>query len=203
MTPEQFLSLDEIKARCGISGTDLDSQLQTFRSSAIGIVESRTRRHIVDADIPLLSPSAGIGRGFIEFFAYDIAAPDAAIDIRYRTAQEDPGFERDGTLSIPAAKWSVLKDRIRAYNASGESGAVLDWPDRDTSVHYEATFSVGIPSGKAPAEFTAAALMIVREMQEGSLLDQLPPNILDIALQDHVKPALTATDELLLSAGVG
>ena len=202
MTPEQFLSLADIKTRCGISGTDLDAQLQSFRASAIGVVESRTRRHIIDTTLTLPSPSAAHGRDYIEFFSYDIHAPTEAVDVRYRTAQDNPGFERDGTLSIPAAKWEVLKDRARVYNASGPGGDVVNWPDRDTTVFLQATFEAGIPAGKSPPEFVSAVLMLVREMQEGSAMDQLPQNIVDLILQDHAKPDLTATDELLLSAGV-
>ena len=202
MTPERFLSLSDIKVRCGITDSDLDGQLQSFRASAIAVVESRTRRHIVDAELTLRSPSAGLGRDFIEFYAYDIKPPTEAVNVRFRTPQDNPGFDRDGTATIAADKWEVLKDRARVYNAQGEGGNVLNWPERDKRVHFEATFDVGMADGKSPPEFVSAVLMLVREMQEGSAMDQLPPNIVDLILQDHAKPDLTATDELLLSAGV-
>ena len=91
-------------------------------------------------------------------------------------------------------------DRVCVYN--GTADGVDSWPARDTSVFYEATLDVGIASGKAPPEFASAALMIVRELQEGNMLDKLDPNIVDLILKDHVLPPLTSTDELLADAGV-
>ena len=209
MTPEQFLSLDEIKRKCGISGTDLDAQLGIYRDAAISTIQTRTRRNILDRNgVKVRSPDRGDGRGFVTFYVRDAKAISETTDITYRTAQEDPGFERDGTLSIPAKHWEILSDRVRVYNgraasADGTLPAGVDsWPARDMSVFLETTLDVGIPNGQAPAEFQAAALMLVREMQEGSPMDALPHSILDVVLKDHVRPAFTATDELLTEAGV-
>lgn len=206
MTPEQFLSLDQIKLKCGISGDSLDGQLSIYRDAAIGTIEGRTRRNILDRDVPVKSPNGGNGRGYITFYEYDIAAIADPVEITYRTRQETPGFIRDGTLTIPAKFWSVEADRVHVYNGRVDSGsgedAVDDWPDRDRSVFYQATLAVGIPAGKAPAEFGAAALMLVRELQEGSAIDALPANIVDLVLRDHVRPAFTAVDEVLADAGV-
>ena len=202
MTREEFLTLAEVKVRCGISGTDLDGQLGTFLNSAIGVVESRTRRHILDrSDVKVQSPDAGNGRDCITFYVYDAKPITAATTVRYREAQDNPGFNLDGSLSIDERNWDVRRDRVRVYNGDG-NGVVSDWPARDKRVHFEATLDVGMASGTAPPEFTAAALMIVRELQEGSMLETLPHNIVDLVLEDHVKPALTATDGLLLDAGV-
>lgn len=204
MTPEQFLSLDVIKAKCGISGTDLDAQLGIYRDAAIGAIESRTRRNIVDRTehgaLRVKSPDRPQGLSFITFHVYDAKPITEAKNVLYRTAQDSPGFTLDGRLAIPANYWEVRADRVCVYNA--DSGGVQAWPDRDTSHHFAADLDVGIADGKAPAEFTAAALMLVREMHEGSPLDALPHSILDLVLADHVKPALTATDELLMQAGV-
>ena len=207
MTPDQFLSLDEIKKRCGISGAELDTQLSTFRDAAIGAVESRTRRNITDrSDVKVRSPDRGDGKQYVTFYVYDAKPVTAATAITYRSRQEDPGFARDGTLTVPAEYWEVLPDRVRVYNgraADPENQARVEaWPERDLSVFLETTLDVGIPAGKAPGEFTAAALMLIRELQEGSLLDQLPHNIVDLVLRDHVRPAFSATDELLSEAGV-
>ena len=209
MTPEQFLSLDQIKTRCGISGTDLDAQLTLFREAAIGAIQSRTRRHITDRDdVAVRSPDQGTGKNYITFYIYDAKPITEATAITYRTMQSDPGFNRDGTLTVPAEHWEVLADRVRVYNghaasADGTTPAGVDgWPERDMSVFYETTLSVGIADGGAPAEFQAAALMLIRELQEGSAIDELPPNIVDLVLKDHVKPPFTATDEMLADAGV-
>ena len=209
MTPEQFLSLAEIKVRCGISGADLDSQLTINRDAAIGVVESRTRRNIVDREaVKVRSPDRGDGRGFITFYVHDAKPITEATAVAYRTRQDDPGFARDGSLSIPASFWDVRADRVCVYNGRAPSvdgtdpGGVSPWPERDMAVFFETAVNVGIPDGKAPQELKAAALMIVRELQEGSLLDNLPPNIVDLVLRDHVKPAFSATDELLTDAGV-
>lgn len=203
MTPEQFLSLAEIKTRCGISGDDLDSQLTTFRDAAIGVVEARTRRSIVDRDgVKVKSPDAGNGREFITFYIHDAKPITETTEVRYRSAQENPGFNLDGALAIPAANWDVRADRVCVYNGTGDGGAVDNWPARDQRVFFETTLDVGIPVGKAPAELVAAALMLVREMQEGSPLDALPHNIIDLILRDQVKPDITAADERLINAGV-
>ena len=202
MTPEQFLPLAEIKTKCGITGADLDAQLITYRLAAIGVVETRTRRNIRDREgerIRALEPKGP--RGFITFFVYDAKPIEAAKIVRYRTLQDDPGFDRDGQLAIPDKFWEVRPDSVRAYNA--DSSGLQSWPERrDRSIPFEANLDVGIPDGEAPAEFKAAALMLVREMQEGSPLDALPHSILDLVLADHVKPALTAADETLYEAGI-
>lgn len=209
MTPEQFLSLDHIKTRCGISGADLDGQLTLFRDAAIGTIEGRTRRNITDrADLKVRSPDRGDGKDYITFYIFDAKPITEATAITYRTRQDDPGFNRDGTLTIPAEHWEVLPDRVRVYNghaasADGTTPAGVDgWPERDMTVFYETALSVGIDNGKAPVEFQAAALMLVRELQEGSALDALPQSIVDLVLKDHVRPAFTATDEILADAGV-
>lgn len=209
MTPEAFQSLAEIKTRCGISGSDLDAQLTTFRDAAIGAIEGRTRRHIVDADgVRVRSPDRGTGRDYITFYIHDAKPITEAMEITYRTVQTDPGFARDGTLTVPPEFTETLHDRVRVYNgvaasADGTTPAhVADWPERDMSVFFETALDVGIAPGKAPAEFQAAALMLVRELQEGSALDGLPHNIVDLVLKDHVRPPFTATDEMLYDAGV-
>ena len=203
MTPEQFLSLEQIKRRCGISGTDLDAQLGIFREAAINTIQTRTRRNILDrTGVKVRSPDPGYGKEFITFYIYDSKPITETVNILYRTAQEDPGFNRDGTLAVPSKAWDVRGDRVCAYNATGESGAVVNWPERDKRVFYEAEFDVGIPEGQAPAEFTAAALMLIRELQEGSAMDELPHNIVDLVLRDHVVPGFTATDDILTDAGV-
>ena len=209
MTPEAFLSLDTIKTRCGIAGDALDAQLTAFRDAAIGTIENRTRRNIADqADVKVRSPDRGDGMSYITFYIHDAKPITEATPVTYRTNQDNPGFVRDGTLTIPAEHWEVLPDRVRVYNGRAPSvdgtdpGGVDPWPDRDMSVFLEATLSVGIPAGKAPAEFTSAAMMLVRELQEGSLIDGLPHNIVDLVLKDHAKPAFTATDETLADAGV-
>ena len=202
MTRDEFLTLATVKARCGISGTDLDGQLGTFLNTAISVVESRTRRHIIDAsDVKVRSPDAGNGRDYLTFYIHDAKPITAATTVRYRTAQDNPGFDLDGSLSINERNWDVRGDCVRVYNGD-ENGVVTDWPARDKRVHFEATLDVGMASGTAPPEFEAAALMIVRELQEGSMLETLPHNIVDLVLQDHVKPSLTATDEILLDAGL-
>ena len=208
MTPEQFQSLDHIKTRCGISGTDLDAQLALFRDAAIGSIQGRTRRNILDREMAVRSPDRGDAKNYITFYIHDAKPITEATAITYRTMQEDPGFQRDGTLTVPASFWEVLPDRVRVYNgheasADGTTPAGVDgWPERDMSVFYETTLSVGIATGNAPAEFQAAALMLIRELQEGSAIDELPPNIVDLVLKDHVKPPFTATDEMLADAGV-
>ena len=209
MTPEQFVSLDTIKTRCGISGDALDAQLAVFRDAAIGTIEGRTRRNIADrAAVNVRSPDGGDGLGYITFYIHDAKPITEKTAVTYRTRQENPGFARDGTLTIPAEYWEVLPDRVRVYNghdasADGTTPAGVDpWPERDRTVFLETTLAVGIPDGKAPAEFVAAAFMLIREQQEGSLLDALPHNIVDLVLKDHARPAFTATDELLAEAGV-
>lgn len=206
MTPEQFLSLDQIKLKCGISGDSLDGQLSIFRDAAIGTIEGRTRRNIVDRDVEAQSPDGGDGRNPITFYIYDAKPISDPLEVGYRTRQDIPGWVRDGTLTIPAKFWRVESDRVRVYNGRVDSGtgedAVENWPERDRAIFYQATFPVGIPDGKAPAEFEAAALMLVRELQEGSAIDALPANIVDLVLKDHVKPPFTATDEVLADAGI-
>ena len=209
MTPEQFQSLDQIKLRCGISGSDLDDQLATFRDAAIGAIQGRTRRNISDrAEVPVKSPDRGEGKNYITFYIHDAKPITEAKAVTYRTKQDDPGFVRDGSLTIPAEYWQVMSDRVRVYNghaasADGTTPAGVDvWPERDMSVHYQTALDVGIADGEAPAEFQAASLMLIRELQEGSAIDQLPPNIVDLVLRDHVRPALTAVDEMLADAGV-
>lgn len=205
MTPEQFLSLDQIKLKCGISGSSLDAQLTTFRAAAIGTIESRTRRNITDRSVKVRSPDGGDGRRYISFYIYDAAPIEANQTITYRTRQSTPGFNRDGSLSIPAVHWNVEADRVQAFNGSTDSNGevvVSEWPERDRTIFYETALSVGIPDGEAPAEFEAAALMLIRELQEGSAIDQLPHNIVDLVLRDHVKPQFTATDEMLAEAGI-
>ena len=205
MTPEQFLSLDQIKLKCGIDGATLDAQLSTFRDAAIGAIEGRTRRHITDKDVKVRSPDGGDGRAYISFYIHDAADISADQTITYRTRQDVPGFDRDGSLTIPAVHWNVRRDRVQAFNGRTDANGVKTveaWPERDRSVFYETTLSVGIPEGEAPAEFEAAALMLVRELQEGSALDQLPHNIVDLVLKEHVQPQFTATDEMLFEAGV-
>ena len=202
MTPEQFLSLDEIKKRCGISGTELDAQLGINRAAAISVVESRTRRNILDrTDVKVRSPDRGDGRGFITFYIYDAKPVTESTHVRYRTRQDSPGFDLDGSLDIDERNWDVRADRVRVYNGDAE-GVVSNWPQRDTAVHFEAALDVGIPDGKAPPEFTAAVLMIVRELTEGTMLEKLDDNIVDLVLRDHVRPSITATDDLLADAGV-
>ena len=207
MTPEQFLSLDQIKLKCGISGDSLDAQLATFRDAAIGTIEGRTRRNIADRDIEAQSPDGGDGLAYITFYLYDAKPISDPLAISYRTRQDSPGWVRDGTLTIPAKFWSVERDRVRVYNGRVDDGtgedAVDSWPERDRAIFYQATFPVGIPDGEAPPEFEAAAIMLIRELQEGSALDALPPNIVDLVLKDHVKPPFTATDEVLADAGIG
>ena len=207
MTPEQFLPLDEIKSVCGISGTGLDGQLATHRGAAIGVIESRTSRNLVDRDaLAVLSPDApGSGKVPITFSVFDARPITAATAVTYRTRQEDPGFVRDGTLSIPAEFWQVGPDSVRVYNgrgANGDAAAGVDpWPDRDTSLLFRTELAVGIPAGEAPDEFKSAALMIVRELQEGSALDALEPhNIVDLVLKDHVTAGISAARERLLEA---
>lgn len=206
MTPEEFLPLASIKTKCGISGTDLDDNLTTYRAAAIGTIESRTRRNILDREISAMSPDSGGGKfAFITFYVHDAKPVTAPIEIRYRSKQEQPGFKRDAHVTVHQDLLEVVHDRVRAYNgAAGADGTVevSAWPDRDATVFFEARFNVGIPAGEAPAEFEAAALMLVRELQEGSAMDALPHNIVDLVLKDHVRPAFTATDELLASAGV-
>ena len=209
MTPEQFVSLDTIKTKCGIDGTALDAQLAVFRDTAIGTIENRTRRRIADqTDVKVRSPDRGSGKSYVTFYIHDAKPITEAKDVTYRTVQEEPGFVRDGTLTIPAEYWEVLPDRVRVYNghdasADGTTPAGVDpWPDRDMTVFLETSLDVGIAPGKSPAEFTAAALMLIRELQEGSLIDALPHNIVDLVLKDHAKPAFTATDETLADAGV-
>ena len=203
MTPEQFLPLNEIKKKCGlpVGATDLDVQLGIYRDAAISKIESRTRRHIVDVEnLAVRSASRGDGMSFIVFHVHDAKAISSAKAITYRTDQTDPGFARDGTLAIPASLWDVRADSVCVYN--GDSSGVQNWPRRDMKIPYEATFDVGIPEGNAPAEFQAAALMLVRELQEGSAMDSLPSGILDLILRDHVKPRLTAADAERADAGV-
>lgn len=209
MTPEEFVSLDTIKTRCGITGDALDAQLTVFRDTAIGTIENRTRRNIADrTDVKVRSPDRGNGKSYITFYIHDAKPITDATAITYRTRQEEPGFVRDGTLTIPAEYWEVLPDRVRVFNghdasADGTTPAGVDaWPDRDTTVFLETSLDVGIAAGKAPAEFVAAAMMLIRELQEGSLIDALPHNIVDLVLKDHAKPAFTATDETLADAGV-
>ena len=210
MTPEQFLSIAEIKTKCGISGDSLDGQLADFRDAAIAVIESRTDRHIVDAAaLAVRSPDApGSGKPPIEFSVFDAKPITAATAVTYRTRQDDPGFVRDGTLTIPAEFWHVEAARVRVYNgraaAAGVAAGVDPWPERDAAVLFEATLAVGIPDGKAPPEFKAAALMLVRELQEGSAMDALEPhNIVDVVLRDHVTGALSAARERLLEAEGG
>ena len=206
MTPEQFLSIAEIKTRCGIAGDALDEQLAVFRDAAIGVVESRTSRHIVDrAALAVKSPDSPTGKEFITFGVYDALPITAAATVTYRTRQDDPGFVRDGSLEIPAEFWMVEHDRVRAYNgraASGGNAAGVDvWPERDPRMLFETTLAVGIPAGQAPAEFKSAALMLVRELQEGSAMDSLEPhNIVDAVLRDHVTGGLSAANERLFEA---
>ena len=205
MTPEQFLSLDQIKVRCGIDGTSLDAQLTTFRAAAIGAIESRTRRNITDRDVKVRSPDGGDGKQYITFYIHDALAIEGDQTVTYRTRQDMPGFNRDGSLSIPAVHWNVEADRVQVFNGAADSNGeavVNDWPERDRKIFYETTLSVGIPEGKSPAEFEAAALMLIRELQEGSAIDQLPHSIVDLVLKDHVAPPFTATDEMLASAGI-
>ena len=201
MTPEQFLSLDEIKRKCGISGTDLDGQLSIYREAAIGTIEKRTLRVVKDRPaVEVQSPDNPVGKDYVTFYLYDALPIPETTDVAYRTKQDDPGFARDGTLSIPAAHWSVLKDRVRVYN--GTADGVSPWPERDPSVPFAATLPAGIPAGQAPPEFQAAALMLIREQHEGSLMDKLPTSILDVLLRDHVKPRLTVATERLIEAGI-
>ena len=206
MTPDQFLSIDQIKLKCGISGDSLDAQLGTFRDAAIGTIEGRTRRNITDRNVKVRSPDGGDGMRPITFYIYDALDIEANQTVTYRTRQELPGFNRDGSLDIPAVHWRVEGDRVQVYNggtnAEGEA-VVNEWPERDRSIFYETTLAVGIPSGQAPAEFAAAALMLVRELQEGAAIDALPHSIVDLVLKDHVRPGFTAIDEAMADAGAG
>ena len=207
MTPEQFLSIAEIKRVCGISGDDLDAQLGVYRDAAIGVIESRTSRNITDrAALAVLSPDApGSGKPPIEFSVFDALPITATTEVSYRTRRDEPGFDRDGTLSIPAAHWEVRPDRVRVYNGrvvAGNAPPVVDpWPERDETILFQTTLPVGIPAGKAPAEFKAAGLMLVRELQEGSALDALDPhNIVEVVLKDHITAGISAATERLLTA---
>ena len=213
MTPDRFISLAELKKKCGLppGATDLDVQMGIYRDTAIAKIESRTRRHIVDKSVTIQSPSGGDGLDCIVFHVHDAKLPDPDPEgdrfliVKYRTDQATPGFQRDGELKIPIELCDFRKDRVLVFN--GDSSGAKSWPARDTMIPYQADFNVGIPgddsSNESPPEFISACLMIVAELQAGSLMDSLPKGILDLILRDHVKPNLTAADEEMAEAGVG
>ena len=202
MTPEQFLPLAKIKAKCGIptSNTDLDDLLMDYLKAAIARIESVTRRNILDRPaVKILSPDPARQREFIRFFAYDIKPLGPVVTIRYKSAG-DPGFAREQTLTIPSKFTELRSNQICVYNAT--SDGVTEWPEHDPTVALEATLDLGMAVGAAPPEFAVCALTLIREMQEGTILDALPNNILDLLLKDHVKPPITEEDEIRIAAGI-
>lgn len=213
MTPDQFLSLADIRKKCGLRSGDAeqDALLETYRAAAIAKIERTTRRNIRDRSLIVRSPDRGGSNSYLRFFVYDARPIVNDITIRYRAANPQPGFALDGTISIPGKFWHVGNECVRVYNGrdTGAGTMVDNWPDSDSSVPYEVTLPVGISApaaGESPTGFHAAAasaaLMLVREQQEGSALDSIPMGIVDLLLADYIKPAFTAADEIRFEAGI-
>ena len=173
-TLDDVLSLADLRRELRIRSTLNDALLERHRAAAIGHIEQRVDRSIVDRpSVSVRAAAPGRDDEIIIFkvldaarFTGDAGANPAALSVRYRAAGAARGPARDS--AIDAGGVALERDRVQAWPPPA------GWPAMREEVGVEVVVAVGMDAGDIRIEWGQAAVLIARELYEGNALDNLP-----------------------------
>ena len=196
MAPDEFLPLPLMREHCGLAGAsgDGDSSLETHRLAVAARIESITGRRIITVNgIRAESVSTAEDR-FLVFPIPDFQIPDTGMEVLYRPADMEDGLETPMRFAVAKGNVDIRKRDFRVLNTG--------IPARNMNVPYAAFVESGMTAGQMPPEFRSAGLFMVRELFEGSAMDQIDKgSVLDSLLRDHHVPRMTADIFNFVQAG--
>ena len=162
-SPDSVATVAELRAYLGLTVTDDDAKIERHRAAAIDLIESYTRRNVLDREVSV--EACGSAASDLVFYVADVQVSGSAT-VSYRADGAGPGFSTTASLTVPLDRVRVVPEKTTLRpDADG-------WPGREDGTFYSSTFSTGMT--EIPPAIQEATRLIVRELYEGSAMDAIP-----------------------------
>lgn len=159
---DDVATIAELRDHLSLATGEEDGKLEGMRAAVIAVMESMTRRNILDRSVT--AEADGCSGDDLVFNVAD-AVVSATQQLDYRRASDGPGFGLTANVSVDSDQILVKDDCVVMRPTSD------GWPDREPDTRYAATFTTGMTD--VPAQMQEAAKLMVREIYEGSAMDEV------------------------------